>query len=304
MRKHFSSYIEKIACEREDIIFITGDVGFNALENVRIKLGNRFINAGVAEQNMISMAAGMASEGFKVLCYSIAPFVVYRCLEQIRNDICFHNLPVYIVGNGGGYGYGIMGSTHHALEDIAVLSGLPNLTCYIPSFIEDVNSCLDDIFSNNKPSYLRLGLGKNKDSKLVSKDFGFASPKNNDPGLTIISQGPVSNNVIDALFENIFSEQIELFIVNKMPLLMLPDEIKRSVQLSKNILTIEEHVSVGGLGSSIALKTNEASLKLNKFKSLHAKGYPSMLYGNQNYHLEESGLSSHQISETINSFFK
>src|SRR3954470_2324434 len=160
MRKHFSTYLEKVASENDDIIFITGDLGYNALENLATKMGDRFINAGVAEQNMIGVAAGMASQGYRVICYSIAPFVVYRCLEQIRNDVCFHNLPVYIVGNGGGYGYGIMGSSHHAIEDIACLSGLPNMRCFVPAFIEDMKACLDDMFSKRSPAYFRLGLGK------------------------------------------------------------------------------------------------------------------------------------------------
>src|ERR1035438_1328963 len=112
MRKTFSNIIEKIG-EDDKIIFLTGDLGFNAFENIQTKMKDRFINTGVAEQNMIGMAAGMASKGYSVFCYSIAPFVTYRCLEQIRVDVCFHKLPVFIVGNGGGYGYGIMGATHH-----------------------------------------------------------------------------------------------------------------------------------------------------------------------------------------------
>src|ERR1700749_2823607 len=92
MRKHFSAYLEQVVTDNDDIVFITGDLGYNALENLAAAMGDRFINAGVAEQNMVGMAAGMASQGFRVICYSIAPFVVYRCLEQIRNDACFHNL--------------------------------------------------------------------------------------------------------------------------------------------------------------------------------------------------------------------
>lgn len=303
MRKHFSKYIEQLADERKDIVFITGDLGYAALENLRAKFGDRFINAGVAEQNMISMAAGLASQGFYVICYSIAPFVVYRCLEQIRNDVCFHKMPVCIVGNGGGYGYGIMGSSHHALEDIAVLSAMPNMTCYIPSFIEDMNVNLDEIFFSKKPSYLRLGLGKNLPENFTLTSFGASSLKNSDTKLTIIAQGPVANNVIDALHENKNSKQVELFIINKMPLQKLPDEIKESLLNSANVLTVEEHIAVGGVGSAIALKINEASMHINKFKSLHAHGYPNELYGSQKYHQEINGLDAKYISETINSYF-
>ena len=114
MRKHFSAYMERIAAQ-DDIVFITGDLGYNALENLALQMGPRFINAGVAEQNMIGLAAGMASQGYRVICYSIAPFVVYRCLEQVRNDVCFHNLPVFVVGNGGGSRLSRKHATHEAL---------------------------------------------------------------------------------------------------------------------------------------------------------------------------------------------
>ena len=100
MRKHFSAHIEDLVEANEDIVFITGDLGFNALENLQRKLGDRFINAGVAEQNMVSMAAGIASRGFRVICYSIAPFAAFRPAEQIRLDVGIHNQNVKIVGNG------------------------------------------------------------------------------------------------------------------------------------------------------------------------------------------------------------
>jgi transketolase len=302
MRKHFSAYIEKIA-ERDDFVFITGDLGYNALENLGIKMGSRFINAGVAEQNMIGMAAGMASQGYQVICYSIAPFVVYRCLEQVRNDVCFHNMPVYVVGNGGGYGYGIMGSSHHAIEDVAVLSGLPNMQCYIPAFIEDMNTCLDEMFSRRAPSYFRLGLGKNMPGYLSLKDYGAGPEVKENAGLTIIAQSPVANNLVAALKDNIHKDQVEVFILNKMPLQALPGDVSASIARTRNILAIEEHIAVGGLGSAVSLLANELSLPLHKFVSLHAEGYPGGLYGSQGYHQQLSGLDEANISGIINSYF-
>ena len=112
---------------RPDMVFLTGDLGFMALEPLRDSLGDRFINCGVAEQNMVTVAAALAREGFDVWVYSIAPFCYARPFEQIRNDVCFHGLPVRLLGNGGGYGYGVMGPTHHALEDYGVLLTLPDM---------------------------------------------------------------------------------------------------------------------------------------------------------------------------------
>ena len=122
------------------LVFLTGDLGFKALEPLREALSQRFINAGVAEQNMVSVAAGLAKLGLRPWVYSIAPFIYARPFEQIRNDVCLHKLPVILVGNGGGYGYGVMGSTHHALEDYGCLLTLPNLRVFVPAFDEDVSA--------------------------------------------------------------------------------------------------------------------------------------------------------------------
>jgi len=301
MRKHFSAHIQNLVDANDDIVFITGDLGFNALENLQSKLGDRFINAGVAEQNMVSMAAGIASRGFRVICYSIAPFAVYRCLEQTRNDVCFHNLPVFIVGNGGGYGYGIMGSTHHAIEDIACLSGLPNMHCYAPSFIDDMHVCIDEMFVQKRPAYLRLGLGKKMPESLKIKSYG-ASSENESPKLTVILQGPIANNFFDALKNKESKDKVQVFVLNRTPF-VLPEELENSIRISKNVLTIEEHVATGGLGSSISLLLNERSVPMEKFVSLHAKGYPSGLYGSQSFHQQESGLDEKNIATVIRSYF-
>src|SRR5882757_10052589 len=116
MRSLFCQAMTETA-EDNSVIFLTGDLGYKALEPLRDRMGRRFINAGVAEQNMISVAAGLARSGLRPWTYSIAPFIYARPFEQIRNDVCLHDLPVRLVGNGGGYGYGVMGATHHALED-------------------------------------------------------------------------------------------------------------------------------------------------------------------------------------------
>ena len=142
---------------KEDFVFLTGDLGYNALEPLRAAMGPRFINAGVAEQNMISVAAGMSSLALVPWVYSIAPFVYARPFEQIRNDVCMHGLHVVIVGNGGGYAYGSMGATHHALEDYGTLLGLPDMHAFIPAFAADVPVIVNRLFDFKRPSYLRLG---------------------------------------------------------------------------------------------------------------------------------------------------
>ena len=264
MRREFSDAIEKIALEDEKIVFITGDLGYNALENLQSTLGNRFINAGVAEQNMVGLAAGMAYKGFKVFCYSIAPFVVYRCWEQFRNDVCLHNLPVFLVGNGGGYGYGIMGSTHHAIEDLAGLSSLQNVKCWIPAFADEVEPFVNQIVADGRPAYLRLGAGKQTPSH--EGEFGSLKwvVKSANPRGSIVALGPVANNVVSVLQQEEFSNQFNLYIAQNVPLTINSEGFKL-LQSTDNLLVIEEHVSIGGLAQQLSIQLMEQGIS---FKSL------------------------------------
>src|SRR5256714_10392725 len=131
MRNVFCRAMIDAATTDGAVVFLTGDLGYKALEPLREVMGRRFINAGVAEQNMISVAAGLARSGLKPWTYSIAPFIYARPYEQIRNDVCLHDLPVRLVGNGGGYGYGVMGATHHPLEDFCSPPSLAKITALL-----------------------------------------------------------------------------------------------------------------------------------------------------------------------------
>src|SRR6188472_2078821 len=137
MRAELALAIIALFEKRRDLVFITCDLGYRALEGVQEALGERFINVGVAEQNAVSLAAGLAREGHLPWVYSAAAFTVLRPYEQIRDDVCLHKLPVKLVGNGGGYAYGIMGATHHALEDVGAMRALPNMKLYLPLVAAD-----------------------------------------------------------------------------------------------------------------------------------------------------------------------
>jgi transketolase len=301
MRREFSDAIEKIAMQDEKVIFITGDLGYNALENLQEKLGNRFINAGVAEQNMVGMAAGLAYKGFKVFCYSIAPFVVYRCLEQFRNDVCLHNLPVFLVGNGGGYGYGIMGSSHHAIEDLAALSSLQNVKCWIPAFADEVENVINHIVAENRPAYLRLGAGKNTPSNLGQWGSLKLIQKSEKSSGTIVALGPVANNVVSALSQSDLTENFDVLTALHLPLELTYEAIE-FLRLAKNILVVEEHVSIGGLAQQLSLQLLENGISPQKFISLRAEGYPDGTYGDQNFHQTQSGLDVQNIIKMLRSF--
>lgn len=300
MRKEFSAAIEKLATEDESIVFITGDLGYNALENLKEKMGNRFINAGVAEQNMIGVAAGLAHKGYKVFCYSIAPFIVYRCLEQFRNDVCFNNLPVFLVGNGGGYGYGIMGSSHHTLEDIACLSGQQNAQVWVPGFADEVEPVLEQIVKDGRPAYLRLGAGKmTPEGAYLSGSFKVLH-KGAQAETTVFALGPIANNVMAALATSVeLAEKVNVISALHFPL-HIENELLDLVRKAPNILVAEEHISTGGLAQQLSVQLLEKGVFPRSFKSLKAEGYPGGRYGSQSYHQKLSELDADSIVKHIN----
>jgi transketolase len=302
VRKEFSNIISRIGKEDDKIIFLSGDLGYKALEEVQEALKDRFINMGVAEQNMISVAAGLAYEGYRVFCYSIAPFIVYRCLEQTRNDVCFHHLPVCLVGNGGGYGYGIMGATHHALEDIACLSSLPDMTCYVPAFTQDLEFALTDILEKKGPAYLRLGLGKSNPEPRGKMSFFYKATHSDAPALTILATGPIINNVIEAILKYSLKGRFDLFAVAKFPYEEFPEEFLKSIGKSRKLLVVEEHVKSGGLAQKVAEDILALGIGLDYYKSLCALHYPNKLYGNQEYHQKISGVDTESIALILGKF--
>ncbi|MPR36663.1 transketolase family protein [Salmonirosea aquatica] len=301
MRVEFSQSIEKLAAADESVVFITGDLGYNAFENLRDVMGPRFINAGVAEQNMVGVAAGMAYKGFKVFCYSIAPFVVYRCLEQFRNDVCFHNLPVFLVANGGGYGYGIMGSSHHTLEDLACLSGLQHVTAYVPAFSDEIEPMVQHIATQARPTYLRLGAGKKTPvDSFQTGSFKVVHAAEN-PEITLVTLGPITNNALFALHEqeNLL-KSVTVLAANTFPL-EISETIHTILAGSSAIVIAEEHISTGGLAQQLSVQLLEKGIRPDRFVSLHAQGYPGHKYGSQQYHQRLSQLDAASLAESLQS---
>ena len=157
MRTAFIQQLILQARRNPRLFLVVGDLGFSVVEAFAQEFPDRFLNAGVAEQNMTGVAAGLGSEGYHVFTYSIANFSTIRCLEQIRNDICYHNLPVTVVAVGGGLAYGNLGYSHHAVQDIAIMRTLPNMTVLAPADPGETRECVDWLSANPGPSYLRIG---------------------------------------------------------------------------------------------------------------------------------------------------
>ena len=157
MRNAFIEELVALATAHDHIALVVGDLGYSVIEPFADSFPERFINAGVAEQNMAGLAAGMASEGYHVFTYSIANFPTFRCAEQVRNDIAYQNLPVTTVAVGGGLAYGALGYSHHAVQDYALMRSMPGMLIAAPGDPYEVRACLRYLIANPQPSYLRLG---------------------------------------------------------------------------------------------------------------------------------------------------
>ena len=273
--------------------FLTGDLGFMALEKVRDTLGERFINAGVAEQNMIGVAAGLAREGSQVFVYSIAPFCYARPFEQIRNDVCMGQLPVCLVGNGGGYGYGHMGPTHHGLEDCAVMNSI-GVKVYVPAFDEDIEPIMKHL---SGPSYLRLGYDDKPLAQRVPNYAPWRLILDGKAGV-MVALGPIASEAWKSLLSFPVELRPALWSVCEFSSELIPPLFLDQVA-DQSLYVLEEHVMQGGLGMQLAYTLVSRQITVRHFKHKYALGYPTGTFGSQAFHRQQCGLDARSIYELI-----
>jgi transketolase len=273
------------------MVFLTGDLGFMALEPLQAAMGERFINAGVAEQNMVSVAAALARQGLETWTYSIAPFVYARPFEQIRNDVTFHGLPVKLIGNGGGYGYGVMGPTHHAIEDYGVLLALPNMSVFAPVFDEDVTAAVERAGSSTRACYLRLGRGE--------PPKGYAVPAyapwrqlTDGGGPAVIAVGPLAGTYIQPFLDLPEASRPRLWAVAELPIVQTPppEALLQQLRGTPVLVVAEEHVQRGSFASELLLHLAQQGLAVPPLRHLHARAHHYARYGSQAFLRRQSGL--------------
>lgn len=271
----FSEILARMS-DDDSIAVLTGDLGYGLLEPIRDAFPERFINMGICEQNMISTAAGLALDGWKVYCYSIGNFPTFRCLEQIRNDVCYHECDVKIVCVGSGLSYGSLGTTHHATEDIAIMRVLPNMDVFCPADPEEARKVTLNSLETSGPAYIRLNKkGEpvlNIHCDLPYSDIGVTWRRRENGGIAIFSTGAISmeaQKAADALHEMGMPVSFVTFPRIKP---LNENVIIEVAQSSKCIVTIEEHNLSGGFGSAIA----EALIDLNASIKLSRMGIPNV----------------------------
>jgi transketolase len=285
---------------RPDMVFLTGDLGFMALEPLQTALGPRFINAGVAEQNMVSVAAGMARQGLDTWVYSIAPFCYARPFEQIRNDVAFHDLPVKLIGNGGGYGYGVMGPTHHAIEDYGVLLTLPHMRAYVPVFDEDIEAVIAHAGATAHPVYLRLGRGEPPKGYEVPPYAAWRQLVRG-AGPVLIAVGPLAGSYVAAALALPEATRPNLWAVAELPLEAnpLPAELEVQIAACGELHVAEEHVRRGSFGAELALHLLELGRAPKRFVHHPARAHNFGRYGSQAYLRGCSGLDAATVLGSI-----
>ncbi|MBR0779570.1 transketolase [Bradyrhizobium diazoefficiens] len=252
MRTTFIESLSQAASENPDIWLLCGDLGYSVLEPFAAKFPDRFINVGVAEQNMAGMAAGIALSGKTVFIYSIGNFPTLRCLEQLRNDVCYHGADVKVVAVGAGYAYGSQGYTHHALEDAGIMSMLPGIEVFVPCDPNEVRAATRLIASSGKPSYLRLS--RQGEPALGSVVTDIRKPRILREGrdVVILASGPIASRALEAA--NALSVRGRDVGVVSVSCLKPLDEaaIRDAVRGASLVVTLEEHILRGGLFSMVA----------------------------------------------------
>lgn len=289
MRKVFIKELTRLNKKKKNIYLVINDLGYNVVEPFRDNYPKHFLNAGVSEQNMMGMSAGIASEQCHTFVYSIANFSTFRCAEQIRNDIDYHNLPVTIVSVGSGLGYGNLGYSHHALQDYALMRSFPNMLILSPGNNNELINSLDYIIKNPQPSYLRL----DKDEILQSSDEKKILVR---PGkLLKIINGSKNNAIITTgktqeIAKSMIKGKYKDYSLYSLPAWGMKSKkiFFDSVRKFKNIVTMEDHFLDGGFGSwvnEILINYKNNILVRNKYissKSIYdvgSKDYLLKKYG-------------------------
>lgn len=301
MRNAFLNELFELAQQDERITFVTGDLGYTVVEKFMETLPKQFLNAGVAEANMTSLAAGMALSGKIVFTYSIANFPTLRCLEQIRNDVCYHDANVKIVAIGGGFAYGSMGATHHAIEDLAVMRALPNLLVIAPGDPIEAKAATRAVAAYPGPCYLRLGKAGEPVVHQGEIDFkiGKAIRLRDGRDVTLMSTGGMLKTATLAA-DRLQEAGISTRVVSMHTLKPLDtDEVMAAVRDTRALFTLEEHSVIGGLGSAVAEWLSEAEGPKPIFKRLGLPSQFSPYIGSQGYLLKQHGLDDAGVAQTI-----
>jgi transketolase len=300
MRNAFAKEITQLAQSDPRVVLLSGDIGNKLFDEFKQVDQDRFYNCGVAEANMMGVAAGMALSGFRPIIYTITPFTTTRCFEQIRVDVCYHQAPVIIVGTGSGLSYAELGPTHHSLEDLAILRTLPGMNVMAPCDAAELRLALQAALQQNNPVYIRIGKKGEPaiHNNLTDLTIGRSIVVRQGKDVTLMAAGTIMGEVLKAadLLENngISTEVVSFHTIKPLD----ADYLRKAAKQFKLLVTIEEHGLIGGLGSAVA----EWCAKESQAVPLLTFGTPDEFMheiGSQEYAREKYGLVADNIAASV-----
>ncbi|MFN8769235.1 MAG: transketolase family protein [Neisseriaceae bacterium] len=300
MRKEFVTKVLELMQQDENIIFLTGDLGFGSFEIIEEQYKNRFYNVGIAEQNMIGLACGLGLAGKKIIIYSIANFTTLRVLEQIRNYLIYHDTKALIVNGGGGFCYGQLGYTHHAVEDVSIMKSLPYIEIYAPYNCDGISNAMDKWAKEGKVSYLRLekSIVQNLDTSVnVQKLSTFTEIIGNlNSSNFIITYGTILNEAIKvkSILSNI---GIDIGIIVLTSIKHIDDVVLKKLNNKNIVAFLEENTISGGLGEQFFAKCMLNNIKFKQSKIFAVNDFISKVIGDQDYMRDLHGLSAKYLVE-------
>ena len=300
MRDTFVVSLMEQMRKNDDIHVLTADLGFGVLDRVEAEFPKRLVNVGIAEQNMASIAAGMALEGLSVIAYSIGNFPTLRCLEQLRNDVGYHKADVKVVTVGGGFSYGSLGMSHHATEDISIMRALPNFDVLVPSSLWEVSQSVPSMLSSPGPAYLRLDKSAMPDvGSQQSLELGKARIVRSGKDALIIGAGGVMGEALAAA-RILEPEGVDVAVFT-VPFVepLDPSDLATHILNYDVVVTVEEGALAGGLGSKILEVLSESDSIPQRFKRLGLpRAYESRV-GTQEFLRARHGLDGPSIAHHI-----
>ncbi len=305
MRKTCVNMVYELAKRDERVVFIGSDLSPGLLDDMKRDMPERHFMEGVTEANVIGMAAGLAMDGFIPYVNTIATFITRRCYEQVALDLCLHDLPVRLIGNGGGLVYAPLGPSHLAVEDIAIMRALPNMTVTAVADADEMVRLMEATLDWPHPIYIRLGKGG--DPIVSDAGAGFAIGKGivmreaaSDDYALMITTGVMTNRVLDAA-DQLAADGVDVTVIHLHTVKPLDtDLVVERARNARCICTVEEHTVVGGLGSAVLDALAEA--KLDRLPPIHRFGIPDRFvdsYGVQDDLLERFGLQADQIAASM-----
>jgi transketolase len=301
LRTAFIEVLNELADKDERVCLVVGDLGYSVIEAFAQKHPNQFVNAGVSEQNMIGLAVGMALTGKVVFTYSIGNFGTLRCLEQIRNDVCYHRANVKVVAVGGGLAYGNLGVTHHASEDVAIMRALPNMTVVAPGDPVEARLATRAVVALDGPCYLRLGKAGEPVVHAQEPDFelGRALTLHEGSDVTLIASGGMLATA-DKVARTLAGQGLGVRLLSMHTVKPIDRQaVTRAAVETRYVFTLEEHSIEGGLGGAVAEVMAELDPGHAPLKRIGLRPEFNKTVGDQNYLKALHGLDEESVLKTI-----